>query len=357
MIDAMSEKLRAQPLACIKTVRLCVMSATFYGVDSGQLLREYGLEPAQLMDPYLRVPHELVARLWADVPTRTGDEAFGLHAAERWHGLTLSAFDAAFYHSSSIGDALRTLTRYVRLLHEAGVVQIEQVGDDVVCSERWDCQPEMPHQFREMVIGMWVLRLGRLLGRAAPLRQVSLRSPAPRSDAEHRRLLGPTLRFAAASDGIVLAADCLSAPVQGADPTMGVVLQRHLKDELARLPSSPPSSSPSAPADEDLLAAARRAIGESLGDPSLDIDRLARRLRTSRRTLQRRLREAGTTFHALVDEARRESALGYLHDPRLTLAEVAFNTGYSEMSTFFRAFRRWTGQTPREYQSSQRSNP
>ena len=52
-----------------------------------------------------------------------------------------------------------------------------------------------------------------------------------------------------------------------------------------------------------------------------------------------------------------KSAAAMRDAPSSTLAEVAFNTGYSEMSTFFRAFRRWTGQTPREYQSSQRSNP
>lgn len=349
----------AQAMACIKTVRLCVMSAAHYGLDSERLLGECGLSPGQLLDPYLRVPHELVARLWTEVPRLTGDEAFGLHTAERWHTLTLSAFDGAFYHSRSIGDAMATLVRYVRLLHEAGVVRIEQQGDAVACSERWECQPEMPHQFREMVIAMWVLRLGRLLGRALPLREVSLRSAPPRDDAEHRRLLGPKLRFGAAMDGITLDADCMSAPVQGADATLGLVLKRHLQDELARLPSQAPgpASGPaptSAGREDDLLVAAERAIRESLGDPGLDIDRLARRLATSRRTLQRRLREAGTTFHALVDSARRESALSYLHDRRLTLAEVAFNTGYSEMSTFFRAFRRWTGQTPREYQSAQR---
>ena len=76
---------------------------------------------------------------------------------------------------------------------------------------------------------------------------------------------------------------------------------------------------------------------------------LARRLGMSECTLQRRLRSEGTSFAGLLDELRLDLARQYLGDNRLAIYEVAYLLGYSEPSAFNRAFRRWTGQTPREY--------
>ena len=63
------------------------------------------------------------------------------------------------------------------------------------------------------------------------------------------------------------------------------------------------------------------------------------------RTLQRRLVDSGTTFRSVSDEVRRQLALGYLADPAVSIAEVAFLLGFSEQRSFNRAFRRWTGET------------
>ncbi|HWO08502.1 MAG TPA: helix-turn-helix transcriptional regulator, partial [Polyangiaceae bacterium] len=76
---------------------------------------------------------------------------------------------------------------------------------------------------------------------------------------------------------------------------------------------------------------------------------IARRLGLGERTLQRRLRDEGTSFAALLDEARAELARSYLGDSKLAIFEVAYLLGYSEPSAFNRAFRRWTGKSPREY--------
>jgi helix-turn-helix protein len=65
--------------------------------------------------------------------------------------------------------------------------------------------------------------------------------------------------------------------------------------------------------------------------------------------LQRRLGQDGLSFQDLVAEVRRDLCARYLGDAQLSLAEVAFLTGFSEASTFYRAFKQWTGQTPAEY--------
>jgi AraC-like DNA-binding protein len=73
----------------------------------------------------------------------------------------------------------------------------------------------------------------------------------------------------------------------------------------------------------------------------------------NQRTLARRLQSEGTTFSALFDDLRRSLALRYLLRHDLRISEVVFMLGFSEVATFYRAFRRWTGQTPLEYRRSQ----
>ena len=72
----------------------------------------------------------------------------------------------------------------------------------------------------------------------------------------------------------------------------------------------------------------------------------ARVLGMSPRTLQRRLRERGIVYAALIDQVRRRLSSKYLADAKLSLGEIAYLLGYSESSAFNRAYRRWTGRTP-----------
>jgi AraC-like DNA-binding protein len=79
---------------------------------------------------------------------------------------------------------------------------------------------------------------------------------------------------------------------------------------------------------------------------------VARRLGTSARTLQRRLREEGTSFAAELDAVRRERAEAFLRAPDVSIAEVSWLLGFAEQSAFTRAFRRWTGVAPTEWRRS-----
>src|SRR5262249_54456979 len=154
----------ATPRACIKTIRLCLLPAQAYGLDIGQILAEHGLDPALLSDPYARISHAVVTRLWEDVPARSGDAAFGLHAAERWYAQTMDAMDGAVRYCQTLGDLFRLLARYVRLLHDSGTVAIERLGALARISERWLPPSVIPRHFGEMVMAMWVLRSRRLIG-------------------------------------------------------------------------------------------------------------------------------------------------------------------------------------------------
>jgi AraC-like DNA-binding protein len=95
----------------------------------------------------------------------------------------------------------------------------------------------------------------------------------------------------------------------------------------------------------------RDLIGRQLESGRARAAVIADQLNMSRQTLYKRLKEENQTFAALLDQVRREQALSYLQDPDHSLTEMAQRLGFSELSAFSRAFKRWMGQSPAQYRS------
>jgi AraC-like DNA-binding protein len=112
---------------------------------------------------------------------------------------------------------------------------------------------------------------------------------------------------------------------------------------LALLKPAPPK-----PAD-DFVLRVRATLAGLLAEGRCGVEDVAKELAVSARTLQRRLEKLGTTFGEVYDETRRAAALAHLRNPAVPIKETAFLLGFSEPSTFYRAFRRWTGDTPANY--------
>jgi AraC-like DNA-binding protein len=143
------------------------------------------------------------------------------------------------------------------------------------------------------------------------------------------------VRFGCAQPELVFSADQLALPVKTAKPGLAVVLDRHLRDLIARLP---PRGS--------LYNRVHQAIASTLhrGRPSLAAT--ARALHASPRSLQRYLRESGVTHRQIVDDVRRDMAERLLASGRVSIGEVAFLLGFEDVSGFRRAYRKWTGMNP-----------
>ena len=100
---------------------------------------------------------------------------------------------------------------------------------------------------------------------------------------------------------------------------------------------------------ESTAARVRSLLLKAMSSGDVDQNGIARRLNQSPSTLQRRLRREGTTYQSLLDSTRRDLALDYLRQGRHSLADITFLLGFTDQSNFTRAFRRWTGKTPRQY--------
>lgn len=311
------------------------------GVDPAQVLQACGLRISELRDPDTRVSIARINRLLDAASEATGDEAFPLRIAGHAHPSTFSILGYSMMASESLRDMLQRLARYKRIvsntcrleLHDAPrtVTLRMQIARDV------DGRPVLS---QGTVSGFFsvVLHFMRQLHDPAfaPLSAGMTGRPPAFADALADDL-ACRLSFDATANHLVFDRSDLETPLPTANPQITRVHERLLVQSLARLDR------------EDMVSAVRSQIMDSLpmGPPSQA--ELAGRLHMSRRHLQRKLGQQGTSYKALLDETRRSLALQHLQEGQLSLGEISYMLGFSSVNNFSRAFQRWMGVPPGLY--------
>jgi AraC-like DNA-binding protein len=171
-------------------------------------------------------------------------------------------------------------------------------------------------------------------------RQVIFKHPAPSDRQPFDDYFRAPVVFNGAESELVFASDVLAAPLPTGNAELALASEQIVVDYLARYDRS------------NLLPQVRAKLIEQLPSGEADQAKIAAQLNTSLRNLQRQLQQEGVNFRQLVDETRRELAMGYLNNSALMLNEIAYMLGFSEPANFTRAFRRWTGRTPSEYRQA-----
>jgi AraC-like DNA-binding protein len=308
------------------------------GHDPGPILNAAGVPQATLDDPDGRVPMTAGVAVLRRASEVTGDTDIGLHIAEH---AELGSVDVHFYAmatSPTLGAAYERLCRYQRLIHETSSVRLEIDGDRAILRHALPGGMAVPRHSAEFIVAAWV-RAGRVVTETdwAPL-EVRFAHVAPPDVREHARFFRAPVRFGMAENALILPVSLLGTPCARADATLLSVLDRYAVDRLESVPRA-----------LTFAEHARAALAEELRGSQASASRLARRLKMSVRTLNRALAAEGTSYRALLEQLRRELATHHLVDGRLSIGEVAFLLGFSELSAFYRMFKRWTGETPAEF--------
>jgi AraC-like DNA-binding protein len=307
-------------------------------LDVGAILSAARANPEVLEDADARIPHTVLLALWHQAARQSGDNALGIHVAEQLRPGAFDVLDYAIRASSTLGEGLERLTRYHRVLHDAAIVRLSVEGDRAWLTHA--LPPEatpLPRHVAEFVVAAWLIVSRQATGLDFTPLQVSFRHPPPLDLSEHQRLFRAPVRFSQSANGLAIRRTLLDAPLIRSDPGLCAVLERYVTELLTRIRI-----------DSSVAQRVRHLLAASL-PTTKSAETIARELHMSRRTLHRQLRFEGTSFSELLDDLRRDLAIRYLGEPSLAIAEVAFLLGFSEASTFHRAFKRWRGTTPADY--------
>lgn len=268
--------------------------------------------------------------------TRMDDRLIGLHLGEMVNARHLGLVGHLLWSCEDFGVVLQRLERYQRLIFDAipmrrrdGAEAIEMV---------WDIS-----DFRtgplvgETGFAVMVQFCRSVMQGDANPHSIDFAHPPPEDIRPFEAFFRCPVKFNCPAPIIRLSPELLSRPLQRADPALEQVLEQHAERLLQRLPGQ-----------EEIVTRVRRAVAARLRDGEPDIDGVSAALRFSPRTLQRQLKNVGTSFRRELNLVRNELARSYLKDPTLQITDVAMLLGYSEHSAFTRAFRKLNGITPQQ---------
>lgn len=307
------------------------------GADPGKVFKSAGLRLADFENTEARTPYASIGRLLGAGAAATKREHFGLLAGSRWRVAHLGIVGELMRYAPTVGDALRTGAAHQWLNAAGGVPfifergRVAEVGYGVYLSG-------IPHtdQMHELVLTLEVQLIREFCGASWKPSRVFLPRTEPIDTTPYTRYFGAPVEFDAGYAAAWFPASVLARKVPDANPARLKELERNV----------------TALGAEELVPRLRRALRVMLAFGDTSGDDLADRLSMHRRTLNRRLAEAGTSFQAVLDEVRFTVARQLLEKTALPLAEIANALGYAESSPFVRAFSRWSGMSPTDWRRS-----
>lgn len=310
------------------------------GLAAEPLLRRAGIPPGLLGAPLARVSQAQYGALLLALRRALRDEFFGM--LERPVPLgTFAHCCRLLVRAPTLGDALREGFRYFHGQIDAFVPRLRiRDGLASLCvvprspAEKSDWYADRAFLLLSFGVASW------LVARRIPIAGVAYRDYAPPHGTDTDRVYQTKVRYGQPQSRLWFEARWLRLPQVQNEHS----LREFLRDAPANLIVKYRDRTRATGRLRRLLHS--RLRGEL---PSLAL--AARQLATTPQTLSRRLREEGHSFRALKDVVRRDAAITLLQRPDLTLLDVATHVGFSEASTFHRAFKKWTGVAPGEYRS------
>ncbi len=330
----------------VRLVEEALQGFTASSRSAEQLLLQLGLTTIDLADSEARVDVADFSKLWRRLARTFDDEFFGMDARRMRTGSFAFVCRAAMAQPT-LETALRVALEFFRLTFEGfrGELFRSESLAEVMLSEPGDAPPLRAFSY----FTFWMLLHGLacwLVGRRIPLLAVELRCDEPAYTDDYRIMFSRNLRFARPGTRIIFAAEVLDLPVRRSEQELHGFLAQAPANILVKYRDT-----------TSLASRIKAQLRELPAEQWPTSEMLAQTLCVSPSTLRRRLAEVGQTYQAIKDQVRQEMATLWLADPSITYAEIAERLGFADVSSFYKAFRKWTGTNPGQYRGLILGNP
>ncbi|MGH8530348.1 MAG: AraC family transcriptional regulator [Nevskiales bacterium] len=314
-------------------------------LDVNAIYAQLGYDAEKLPLRELRTPHQLQTWFWQTVEKVSGDPDIGLHLCPHLPPYRGEILEYLMYSSPTLGEAVARSTKYLRLVSDAldlKLVQDKQGARAVVQAAAMDAEQA---RHTEICVLYSMLQLVRnVTERESRLLKVRLRCNRRAPLKEYERVLGCPVEFGCAQSEIWFDPVVLDYRLPHRDPDL---LQLHEQLADKRLSNIE---------RQDLIERIRTLFSQRLEWENCDLEDVAKALNMPARRLRFELARAGTSFSEVLSEFRYALARRLLARTEEPIERIVYLTGFSEPSTFYRAFKRWSGATPLQYREQKRGN-
>jgi len=313
------------------------------GLDIDAIYQQLGYHAERLPLREMRTEHGLQALFWQVVEQVSGDPEVGLHLCPHlpiFHGEVL---EYLIFSSQTLGEGVGRSLKYLRLISDAMDFRIVQddKGSRAVVQGGALNTPELRHT--EICVMYELIQFAQSVTdrNFQPLR-VKLRFPRRIDTADYERILGCPVEFDAQQSEIWFDPALLAYRSPRWDPDLLKLHEELAEKRLSNLKR------------QDLIEGIRKVFSQRLELDKCDLEDVARELGVPTRRLRFELSRAGTSFSQVLADFRYALARKLLRSTDESIENIVYLTGFSEPSTFYRAFKRWSGITPVQYRESRR---
>ena len=289
-----------------------------------------------LFDAGARIPLDRYQRLDVKAAKLSGDPYFGLKGAEYSRPAHLGALGFAWLASSSLRTAFQRLSRYARVIQEKLTIELDE--DDEFYYVRLDAHmPLLNKRIRENGQLAAVVKFSRVIaGKDFNPAKICLKQSEPEDAGYYYELFRCLLEFNAKATTFVIRLEDVDKRLTGSNDQLAKLNEHIVVKYLAHCEKN------------DIVNRVKAAVIDGLANGQVTETSIAKEMYTTPRNLHRKLQKEDTSFKTLLTEVRKELAQQYIQDRSKTLTEISFMLGFSEVSSFSRAFKGWTGRPPSE---------
>lgn len=322
-------------------IRLAFQALVKAKVDIPLLLSKLGIDESYLQAAHLRTPHDAQPFFWSVLEEQTADPDIGLHLGQHLPVFKGQVIEYLFLSSPTFGDGLRRALSYQRLISDAAdsnlVVEDDSCFLQVITASGG---AKRIRHFNECFSQGMIAFFKSITDDAFVPTRLEFDHQAPENVDEVKRVFGCDVTFGCAENRLYFDTALLEHRSPHAEPELLALHEQFASEQVARIEK------------EDVVVQVNRVIAELLDSGEVTLETVAERLAIKPRSLRTKLSDIDTNFNQLLTDFRYNLSRRLLAKTSETIDEIVYLTGFSEPSTFYRAFKRWSGMTPIEYRKS-----
>ncbi len=321
-------------------------------IDPTPVFEHCGINDVTDAEHAVPLPTEKLIELIDHAALVSEDSLLGFNMATHFHYESSALVVLAMLAAPNVQMALKTLNHFDRYV-DTGISTSYEFGNDrsVFRAELLGVDSARTAHLNEYLLTFTVHALNTATRQNMPITEVHFQHHRSDGIEQLATFFNCKIKFNQKNNRLFFVSSFLKEPLFTGNELLFEILQNALKTyfyaesrEMGFVDS----------VCRELIVSRENNDGASAGDKKDTLDCIAETLALSPRTLRRRLKDEGYTFQEVKNLARERQAKHYLANTRMTLAEIAYAVGFSELSAFSRAFKRWTGSTPQEYRTTVR---
>lgn len=314
------------------------------GHDPAPIFKLAQIDLSTINNPEARLPIVSMWKLWRSAVEQTQDDAFGITVAEHVFPTHLNALLFAIQSSQSLREIIERLIRYATVVSTIINLSLIEKPNNKQARLRFISlaqDTKRPNAPFDAFLAIAVKNIRDVMAMEDKgIVKIELRRPEPKNIERFESFFNRPIEFGCEHNDLIFEAKLLDTPLAAANADLARINDQLLDDYLKRLNQ------------KTISLKVKEVILDCLPDSGINQEQVANRLNMSVRNLHRKLAEEETSFKNLLDTIRQDLALRYLKSA-MSISDITYSLGFVDQSSFSRAFKRWTGQSPSQYRKTE----